>query len=141
MRRLSPLMWLGVVGLPLVGFVLLWWADQQASDMLIGSTVGPPKWGVLGWLLTMIAGGFVFGLAAGIAGANPKMASPAALLVLGIIPAAVIIYFTSVFGVGWLTLYINDVTAFLITPATVAVSCVAVGLLAAALIGTRTAPS
>lgn len=83
--------------------------------------------------------GFVFGLAVGIAGANPKMANPAALLLLGIIPAAVIIYFTSVLGVGWLTLYINDLTAFLITPSTVTVSCVAVGLLAAALIGTRTA--
>lgn len=144
MTRLTPGSWLRLVVLPFMGFALLWWADRQATDMraLFGSTFELPDWWiVLGWLLTMIVSGVMFGLAAGAAGARVGRDSTAALVVVGIIPAAIVVYYFSVWAAGWLPLYINDVTAFLITPATVTFSSVAVGLITAALIGGRTTPA
>ncbi len=140
----TPGRWLVVVVLPLIGFALLWWANRQATDMrrLFGSTFEPPDWWtVLGWLATMIASGVLFGFAAGIAGVNPDRTNTGRLLVIGIIPAAIVVYYFMVWGVRWLPLYLNALTEFLITPATVTVSSVAVGLLTAGIIGSRTAPS
>ena len=91
-----------------------------------------------GWLLTRIAIGVVLGIAAGVAGAETGRTTTGAVLVVGILPAATVLYYFSVWGAGWLPVYINNTTSFLTTPATVTVSSVAVGLLTVALIGGQT---
>lgn len=85
----------------------------------------------------MVASGVAFGFAGGVAGAQTGRATSGALLVVGWIPVVVVVYYFGVWGTGWLPLYINTITEFLITPATVTVSSVAVGVLAVALVGGR----
>jgi hypothetical protein len=134
----------GVVVLPIIGFGLLWWADQQTIDMqtTMGSTFEfPAWWTVLGWLLTLIAIGVMFGLAAGLAGANSGRANAAAVFVAGIIPLAVVVYYFGVFALRWFPIRINAVLAFLINPATVTVSSVVVGFLGAGLMARLAARS
>ena len=66
MGRLSPQKWVGVGALPVVGLFLLRWADEQFIDIrqAIASTFEVTGWPLIGWLLTMIAAGVMFGLAA-----------------------------------------------------------------------------
>ena len=138
MTRITPWRLLGILILPLLAFALLWWADRQAVEFLFGLRPEPPDWRpVLAWLLANMASGVVLGIAAGIAGANSSSANRGALLMVGIVPLVVVLYYFSVRGVGWLPGNINAVTAFLFTPAPVTVSCVAVGLVAVGALGVR----
>jgi hypothetical protein len=133
-----------VAVLPIIGFVLLWWADQQLIDMRtnMDSTFElSPWWTVLGWLLTMVAAGAMFGLAGGLAGADVSKANVGARFVAGIFPLAIVVHFFSFFALGWPPIRINTVGAFLISQATVVVSCVVVGFLGAGLVAHRVARS
>jgi hypothetical protein len=133
----SPRRWAGVAILPIAGFFLLWWADQQLidmrSDMILMRSLGP-WWMVAGWLLTMVAAGVMFGMAAGLAGTPMSKANVGATFVAGLLPLAIVGHYFSFFAFGWSPIGISPVAAFLYSNATAVVSCVVVGWLASGLV-------
>lgn len=140
MDRLSPERWVGVIVLPIIGFVLLWWANEQLTDIRtqFGSTFRfGPWWTVLGWIFTLIAAGAMFGLAVALSGPDRKSPFMGAILVAAIVPVVIVVQFFGFLALGWSPLGTNVFGVFLITPATATVSCVVLGFLAAALIAPR----
>ena len=65
----------------------------------------------------------------------------AATLLAGILPLAIVANYFSFLGLGWSPIGVTLWGSFLFTQATVATSCVVVGILAAGLVGTRVARS
>lgn len=136
MGRVSPRRWAGIVVLPIAGFVLLWWADQQFIDIrneMISMRSFAPWWTIAGWLLTMVTAGVIFGLAAGLARGPMSKANVGATIVTGLLPLVIVAHYFSFFAFGWSPMGINPLGAFLFSDATVVVSCVVVGWLAAGL--------
>jgi hypothetical protein len=139
MGRVSSRRWGGVVGLPVVGFALLWWAAEQldAVRMSLGSTFEMPAWRFVGWLLTLIAAGVVFGLAAGFARAEVSKANVGATVVAGIIPLAIVVYFWAFFSFGWFSTFGGAIAFLVRNEVTVVVSCIVIGFLGAGLVAHR----
>lgn len=140
MKRLTPMRWLGVLVLPFVGFALLWWANRQAADIreVFGSTFESPDWWDCSWLAAhhgrkwrRLGSRRWRGWSSD--GKGHQRGTPGGR----VDPRRRRVYYFGVWGTGWLPLYINTITEFLITPATVTVSSVAVGVLAVALVGGR----
>ncbi len=134
--------WVAVVGLPIVGFFLLWWAAEQlqAARLTTGSTFQFQTWRVLGWLLTMIAVGAVFGLAAGAARSGRSRANVSATLIAAVLPFATVVYYWTHLSFGWFPTIRNKL--FALWPAGIIVaSCVAVGFLLSGLLAHRLAGS
>lgn len=141
--RTMPQRWLVVAVLPIVGLALLWWADQQLIDIRTtqGATFQRSAWWIiLGWLLTMIAAGVMFGVAASLTRTVAGKATLGATLLAGILPLATVVYYFMFFVGGWWSpLRLSSFTAFLVSHAAIAVSCVVIGFLAAGLLPRRSA--
>ena len=135
MDRPSPQRWVGVAVLPIVGFILLWWAHQQTIDLLSPAYVSP--WTVLSWLLTIVAAGLMFGLAVTFSGTHKGSPHLGTILVAAIVPVAIVVQFFGFVALGWSPWWFNVFGTFLITPATAMVSCVVLGFLAVALVAPR----
>ena len=137
MGGVSPRRWVGIVVLPIAGFFLLWWADQQFIDLrsgVISMRSLAPWWIVAGWMLTMVAAGVSFGMAAGLAGIPMGKANVGATFVAGLLPLVMVAHFFSFFVFGWSPIGIDSLGAFLFSNATAVVSCVVVGWLASGLV-------
>jgi hypothetical protein len=133
----SPRRWAGLVVLPIAGFALLWWADQQLIGMrtdIVSMRSLAPWWTTAGWLLTMVAAGVTFGIAAGLAGTPMSKANVGATFVAGLLPLVVVAHYFSFFVFGWSPIGINPLGAFLFNDAAAVVSCVVVGWLTAGLV-------
>jgi hypothetical protein len=133
----SPRRWAGLAVLPFAGFALLWWADQQFIDLrsgVISMRSLAPWWMVAGWMLTVVAAGVTFGMAAGLAGTPMSKANVGATFVAGLLPLVIVAHYFSFFAFGWSPIGISPVGAFLYNHATVMVSCVVVGWLAPGLV-------
>lgn len=143
MGRLSPQKWAGLAVLPAVGLILLWWADEQFIGIrqAMASTFELSVWPLVGWLLSMIAAGVMFGLAAGFGRPEGSRASVAATLLAAILPMAIAVHYFTFLGLGWSPIGIRPWSTFLFTQATFAASCVVVGILGTGLVGTRVARS
>lgn len=140
MGRTSPQRWLGSAVLPIGAFALLWWAYQQMTETLsgTGSSFGlVPWWNALGWLVTVIASGFTFGIAVALSGADRGSPDLVAILVTALFPLAVVVHFFGFLSLGWSPILLDVFGVFLITPSTAIVSCVVVGFLAAAFAAPR----
>ncbi len=135
MVGISPKRWFDLVGLPILGLVLLWWASGQLEETLIitGSEFDVPEWRLLGWLLTLIAAGVMFGLAARFAGADSSKSNVAATVVVGTLPLAIVAYFWTRFSFGWSPPVLKSLR-WLASEETIVASCVIVGFLAGGLI-------
>ena len=129
MRRASSSRWVAVVGLSILGIVVLWWASEQLEEArtISGSTFDIPEWRILGWLLTLVTAGAVFGIAAGFARDGFHKANVAATLVVGVLPFSVVAYYW-IYFFGWL-----PGIRWLSEP-TVIASCMVVGFLAGGLV-------
>jgi hypothetical protein len=129
MERVASKRWIGVVGLPIVGLVLLGWAAEQSMNarLILGSTFVFPTWRILGWLLTLIAAGAVFGLAAGFARAEVSKANVTATLLVGVLPLAVVIRYWTHLSFGWFPTISSDLGIWLSSQATVVACCLVVG--------------
>lgn len=91
--------WVYVGALTILGFGLLWWANDQFAEIrrLTGSNFQVPEGRLLIWLLTLIAAGVVFGLAAGREVAANRRVAVAAWSLL---PFVIIAWFYSRFSFG-----------------------------------------
>lgn len=91
--------WVYVGVLTILGFGLLWWANDQFSEIriLMGSTFEVPTGPLLLWLVTLIAAGLVFGLAAG---RGVEVDRRAAIAAWSILPFLIIAWFYSRFSFG-----------------------------------------
>lgn len=91
--------WVYVGALTILGFGLLWWANDQFAEIrrLTGSNFEVPEGRLLVWLLTLVAAGLVFGLAAGREVAANSRASIAAWSIL---PFVILAWFYSRFSFG-----------------------------------------
>ena len=127
---------IGLVGLPIAGLVLMWWASGQLEEALLihGSEFDVPEWRILGWLLTMIAVGLTFGLAAGFARADSSKTNVAATVVVGALPLAIVTYFWTHFSFGWFPTIPGGLGRWLGRLEPIVASCVVVGFLAGGLI-------
>lgn len=126
----------------LVGFGLIYWAYEQALDIqeITGSTFHNPTGRTLLWQGTMILSGIVFGLA--LAATRDRVERPrAAALLWGVIPLAVLVYYT---------LFISGtipwpqplrLTMFLFAGITIATSSLLVGLFIATAVAPFVLPS
>ena len=143
MDRVTPKRWFGVVGFPIIGFVLLWWAAEQMEKarQILGSTFEFPTWRILGWLVTLVAAGAAFGLAAGFGRAEVSKANVGATVVAGIIPLAAVVYFWTFFSFGWFSTFKSDLALLLRNEMTVVASCIVVGFLGSGLVAHRVARS
>jgi hypothetical protein len=130
--------WLRVVGFPIVGFLLLWWADTQFETIrrINSSTFVWPSTRSLGWLLTLIAVGAAFGLAARAARTGSSGAHVGATFVVMILPVFVVFYFWTFLSLGWFRVLPQNF--FWVTnQSTIVMSCAAIGFLLINLIPSR----
>ena len=136
MVGISSKRWIGAVGLPVVGLVLMWWASGQLEEArkITGSTFDVPEWRILGWLLTLIASGLTFGLAVGFARADSSKTNVVATVVVGALPLAIVAYFWTHFSLGWFSTIPRGLGRWLGSEETIVASCVIVGFLAGGLI-------
>lgn len=95
--------WMAVVGFPIVGFVLLWWAGEQSDAIrqISGTTFQWPAWRGLGWIITLVAVGAAFSVAASAARTGESRARMGPTLVVVALPIAVVIYWVT-FSSGWM---------------------------------------
>lgn len=140
-----PKRWIGVVGFPPVGFVLLWWASEQwalAQEMALSASETFSHWRVLGWMITLMVAGIVFGLAAAFARAEVATAHMSATIVAGILPLALAIRFWAIFAFEWIPgLPMSEIERLLVNRDAAVASCLVVGFLAANLLSHRIARS
>ena len=143
MDRVTSKRWGGVVGFPIIGFFLLWWAAEQLEEAqrMLGSTFEFPTWRILGWLFTLVAAGAMFGLAAGSARAEVSGVSVGATVVAGIIPLATVVLFWTHFSFGWFSTFGGDLAFWVRNEVTVVASCIVVGFLGSGLVAHRFARS
>lgn len=132
MRSIPFSRWIVLVGLPILGLGVLWWASEQLAEarLIMGSTFEFQHWRVLGWLLTLIAAGAIFGIAAGNTRDRQSEAKPVATLIVGVLPLLVVAYYWTYFF-GWLP------TIRWMTEPTVIASCTVVGFLLGGLASDR----
>ena len=126
----------------LVGFGLIYWADQQLADIqqVTASLFQFPIGRMILWLGTLILAGTGFGLALAAAFRRVGKARTAALL-WGVIPLAVLAYYTLSFA-GALTRPIPfRWTRFLFANVTIATSALLVGLFIATWLAPIVLPS
>ncbi len=122
--------WLIPVGLSVVGVGLLWWSSDQleVARLVSGSTFSFPMWRILGWLVTLVAAGAVFGFAARTASGKESGLSVQTSVLVGALPLFLVVYFWTFFVVGWLP------TIGWLTESTVTACCLTVGVLAGGLL-------
>jgi hypothetical protein len=91
--------WVYVGVLTIFGFGLLWWANDQFAEIrrVMGSTFEFPTGRLLFWLLTLIAAGLVFGLAAG---REVVANSRVAIAAWSMLPFVILAWFYSRFSFG-----------------------------------------
>lgn len=120
---------MGVVGLSILGLVILWWASEQLAEVrrVTGSTFEIPHWRLLGWLLTLIGAGAIFGVAAGFTRGRQSQANVVATAVVGALPVVLVAYYWTYFF-GWLP------AIRWLTESTVVALCIVVGLLLGGLV-------
>lgn len=96
--------WAIVVALPVSGVALLRWAGEQLNEIrrIAGMTFEWPTWRVLGWIVTVMAVGAVFGLAARAAGGGVAKAHAPATFVVMALPLAAVLYWWVYLSFGWL---------------------------------------
>ena len=143
LSRTSQKRWAGVVGFSVVGFAVLWWAVEQWHQIreIGGSNFEYPTWRLLGWLLTLIAVGFMFSLAAGSAREGVYTANVGATVVVGILPLVTVILFWGRLSFLWSPgILRNQFGLFLFDLPTVVASCLIVGFLGAGLLSGRVVP-
>jgi len=132
--------WVYVGALTITGFGLLWWANDQFAEIrsLIGSTFEVPVVRLLIWLLTLVAAGLVFGLAAGReVAANSRVAIAA----WSILPFVVLAWFYSRFSFGLPTFNLpGSLMDFLGSQMTVVASGLTLGFYLSALVFNRITP-
>jgi hypothetical protein len=98
--------WGAVIGFSIVGMVLLWWAtnQQEAVRQITATTFQFPKGRTLAWILTLVAVGAAFSLAASAARTGQSRTRVAPTLVAAALPAAVVTYwFAWMSGLPWVT--------------------------------------
>ena len=127
----SPKRWIGVVGLVILGLGLMWLASEQIEEVrkIVGSTFQVQQWRILGWLLTLIATGAVFGLAARFARADSSESNVMATVVVGVLPLAIVAYNWTSLWYGWFPT-IGAHFPWLRSEPTIVASCIVVGFLA-----------
>ena len=134
MDRAASSLWSRVVGFTLAGVVLLWWAAEQlvAARLIFGSTFEFPAWRFLGWLVTLIAAGAMFGLAVGASRDRVSTTELRAAFVAGIVPLAAIVGFFTEWLYDWSPP--GTLTILLRSQTTAAASCIIVGFLVASIV-------
>jgi hypothetical protein len=123
--------WISVGAFTLLAFSLLWWANGQWSDLtaIAAAAREVPSARLLLWILTLVATGFGFGLAASAARAEQSPTRIPVLLVFSVLPFAILFFFWTQLALGWfsgLSLF-----QFVYNEQTIVASSLALGLFTA----------
>ena len=125
--------WISVGAFTLLAFALLWWANDPWLDLtaIAAAAREVPSARLLLWILTLVATGFGFGLAASAARAEQSPARIPVLLVFSVLPFAILFFFWTQLALGWfsgLSLF-----QFVYNEQTIVASSLAFGLFIAAM--------
>ncbi len=130
--------WFYVGFLTILGFALIWWAGDQFTEIrtTAGAEFRYPRGALLVYLLTLMAAGLVFGMAA----SQRQTATPSRGAIAGwsMIPLLIIIAFY--WTLGWPpgpTLMEGEVLFFVVDRATVVTSCLVFGFFVSRLAATN----
>lgn len=129
--------WVYIGALTILGFGLLWWANDQFTEIrsLMGSTFEVPAGRLLIWLLTLIAAGLVFGLAAG---REVAADSRVAIAAWSILPFVILAWFYSRLSFGLPAFNLpHRLFEFLSSQMTVVASSLTLGFFLSALVVDR----
>ena len=128
-------LWTWIIGFTLAGLALLWWSAEQlqSAGLVMGSTFEFATWRFVGWLVTLISAGIMFGLAvrAGRGGVSSNEMRGA--LVAGIVPLAVIVGFLTEWLFDWTEMG-TPLKILLRSQTTAAASSIIVGVSAASVV-------
>lgn len=91
-----------MIGFSIVGFGLLWWAGEQleAIYLISSRTFQVLEWRILGWIVTLVAVGAAFSIAASAARTGESRARVVPTLVVAALPIVVIIYYWGAVAFG-----------------------------------------
>lgn len=134
------------VALIVVGLLLVWWASEQFHQLrqIAGSLFRYSTWRLLAWVLTLVAGGFVFGLA--LLRRSTVRVSTRTVLIWSCVPVLMLASFiTTLTTEWWFGLHLpGAVLRFATSPSTVTVWAMVLGFSLAAVatpvVGTRATP-
>ena len=129
--------WFLSIALTLAGTGVLWWAHQQWLTLTTVSFESgqAPSARLLLWLLTMIAAGFLFGMAASSARSSWERARPAVLLAVSFLPFAVLYYFWTQVTLGWFPTLPGRVADFIYNGSTLPAASLILGFFLSGLVG------
>jgi hypothetical protein len=122
----------------MAGLALLWWAGQQLNDIvfIFRWSFQWSTWRLLGWVVTVMAVGAVFGFAAHAAGSGVARAHGLATVVVMALPLAFVVYWWGYLSFGWLP-GLGARWFVWSFPTAVAVASAIVGFLLAGLLASR----
>lgn len=122
--------------LTLAGFGLVWWAIEQFGliQLIAGSEFRYPEARFLGWILTLVAAGLVFGLA--ITRGGRLAVARRAIAVFSALPALVLAWAYSAMALGWSPFQPSfELVSVLMSQQMLIVSAVVLGFFVSALLG------
>jgi hypothetical protein len=128
--------WVWAGGSFVAGIGLLWWAHEQWLNLsLISIETGEmPSGRMLLWMLTLVACGFLVGLAVSSTRTQPARGRPGILLALAFIPFAVLYYFLTQVALGWFPALPAGLGNFLYTESTLLAASMILGFLLSGLV-------
>lgn len=119
------------------GIGLLWWAQEQWVNLSVVSveTAEMPSGRILVWILTLVACGFLFGVALSSTSTRPARGRPGVLIPLAFIPFAVLYYFWTQVALGWFPSLPAGLGNFLYTESTLLATSLILGIFLSGLVG------